>query len=76
MAARKSTKRNLVKTLYLNPEELNNHNLKLKAKYEKMAREEIRYETYNLENNYQVLIVSYGTMSRVCRTAIEHKIVK
>jgi 2-oxoglutarate ferredoxin oxidoreductase subunit alpha len=42
MAARKSTKRNLVKTLYLNPEELNDHNLKLKSKYEKMAREEIR----------------------------------
>ena len=72
MATRKSTKRNLVKTLYLNPEELNDHNLKLKAKYKKMAREEIRYETYNVEGDYQVLIVSYGTMSRVCRTAIDN----
>jgi 2-oxoglutarate ferredoxin oxidoreductase subunit alpha len=72
MATRKSTKRNLVKTLYLNPVELNDHNLKLKAKYEQMEREEIRYETYNLEGEYQVLIVSYGTMSRVCRTAIDN----
>jgi 2-oxoglutarate ferredoxin oxidoreductase subunit alpha len=70
MASRRSTKRNLVKTLFLNPEELNNHNLKLKAKYERMAREEIRFEAYNLDEDYQVLIVSYGTMSRVCRTAI------
>jgi len=72
MDTRKSTKRNLVKSLYLNPEELNAHNLKLKAKYERMKREEIRYETYNLEGDYRVLIISYGTMSRVCRTAIDN----
>ena len=72
MATRKSTTRNLVKTLYLDPEALNNHNLKLKAKYEQMEREEIRYEAYNLEGDYKVLAVSYGTMSRVCRTAIDN----
>jgi 2-oxoglutarate ferredoxin oxidoreductase subunit alpha len=72
MDTRKSNKRNLVKTLYLDPEQLNAHNLKLKAKYERMRREEVRYEPYNLEEDYRVLIVSYGTMSRVCRTAIDH----
>ena len=72
MDTRKSNKRNLVKTLYLDPEELNAHNLKLKAKYERMRQEEVRYEPYNLEGDYRVLIVSYGTMSRVCRTAIDH----
>ncbi len=72
MATRGSDRRNLVKTLYLVPEELNAHNLKLKAKYERMAREEVRYEAYNLEGDYQVLVVSYGTMSRVCRTAIDN----
>ena len=48
-----SAPRNLVKTLYLVPEELNAHNLKLKAKYERMQREEIRCETYNLEGDYR-----------------------
>jgi len=72
MDTRKSKNRNLVKTMYLNPEELNAHNLKLKDKYEQMVREEIRYESYNLEGEYKVLIVSYGTMSRVCRTAIDN----
>ena len=72
MGTRKSAKRNLVKTLYLVPEELNAHNLKLKAKYEQMEREEVRSEPYQLESDYQVLIVSYGTMSRVCRTAIDN----
>jgi 2-oxoglutarate ferredoxin oxidoreductase subunit alpha len=71
MDRRQSTKRNLVKTLYLNPEELNAHNLKLKAKYERMEREETRFENYNMDGDYKALIISYGTMSRVCRTAID-----
>lgn len=71
MDTRKSNTRNLVKTLYLNPEELNAHNLKLKAKYDRMEREETRFESYNMDGDYKVLIVSYGTMSRVCRTAID-----
>jgi len=72
MDTRNSNTRNLVKTLYLNPEELNAHNLKLKAKYERMQREEVLYETYNLNGAYNLLIISYGTMSRVCRTAIDN----
>ena len=71
MDTRKSNKRNLVKTLYLNPEELNAHNLKLKAKYDRMEQEETRFESYNMEGDYKALVVSYGTMSRVCRTAID-----
>jgi 2-oxoglutarate ferredoxin oxidoreductase subunit alpha len=71
MDTRKSSQRNLVKTLFLNAEELEAHNRILKAKYDRMKREEIRYEPYNLDADYKVLIVSYGTMSRVCRTAID-----
>ena len=71
MDTRGSAERNLLKTLYLDPEALNAQNLKLRAKYEKMKAEEVRYKTYNLESDYQALIVSYGTMSRVCRTAID-----
>jgi len=72
MDTRKSGTRNLVKTLYLDPDELNEHNINLKAKYDRMAAEEIRYDTYNTESDYKRLIVSYGTMSRVCRTAIDN----
>jgi 2-oxoglutarate/2-oxoacid ferredoxin oxidoreductase subunit alpha len=72
MDNRKSKKRNLVKSLFLDPTELNNNNLVLKAKYEQMKREEIRWEAYNNDDDYEALIVSYGTMSRVCRTAIDN----
>ena len=71
MGTRQSNKRNLVKTLYLDPEELNAHNLKLKAKYDRMAREDVKFETYNFNTEYKLLIISYGTMSRVCRTAVD-----
>ncbi|MEN8212620.1 MAG: transketolase C-terminal domain-containing protein, partial [Thermodesulfobacteriota bacterium] len=43
----------------------------LKAKYEQMRKEEVQYEAYNCDTDYQVLIVSYGTMSRVCKTSID-----
>jgi 2-oxoglutarate ferredoxin oxidoreductase subunit alpha len=71
MDKRKSDKRNLVRSLFLDPTELNNNNLTLKAKYDRMKKEEILYEGYNTDGNYKVLIVSYGTMSRVCKTAID-----
>lgn len=71
MDTRKSKKRNLVKSLFLDPTELNQNNLILKAKYEQMRKEEVQYEGYNTDTDYQVLIVSYGTMSRVCKTSID-----
>ncbi len=71
MVHRKGKKRNLVKSLFLDPVALNDHNLLLKAKYEQMKKEEVQFELYNADTDYQVLITSYGTMSRVCRTAID-----
>ncbi len=72
MENRKSDKPNVVKSLYLDPDELNNHNLLLKSKYDRMKQEDVQYEPYNLEEDYETLIVSYGTMSRVCKTAIDN----
>ena len=57
--------------LFLDPKVLNDNNLALRAKYERMKLEDVRYEAYNLEGDYGVLIVSYGTMSRVCKTAVD-----
>jgi len=71
MENRGSGRRNLIRSLFLDPEVLNDHNLKLKAKYDRMKSEEVRFEEYNTDTDYSVLIVSYGTMSRVCRTAID-----
>jgi 2-oxoglutarate ferredoxin oxidoreductase subunit alpha len=72
MDTRNSKERNLVKSLFLDSEQLEAHNLVLKAKYDRMKQEEVRYQSYNIDTDYQVLIVSYGTMSRVCITLIDH----
>lgn len=72
MDTRKSDKRNLVKSLFLDPEQLNNNNLEMKAKYDRMKREEVLYENYNTDTAYKALVVSFGTMSRVCKTAIDN----
>ncbi len=72
MDTRKSNERNLVKSLFLSAELLEEHNRVLKAKYDRMKKEEVRYEPYNVDTDYQVLIVSYGIISRVCRTAIDN----
>lgn len=72
MDKRGSSTKNIVKSLYLDPKVLNQNNLTLKAQYEQMKREEVRFEAYNTDGDYQALIVSYGTMSRVCKTAIDN----
>ncbi|MGB5158115.1 3-methyl-2-oxobutanoate dehydrogenase subunit VorB [Desulfobacterium sp. N47] len=72
MDKRKSKKKNIVKSLFLDPVVLNNNNLTLKEKYNRMKREDVMWESYNTENDYRLLIVSYGTMSRVCKTAVDN----
>ncbi len=71
MDHRGSKTRNLVKSLFLDPVALNDNNLALKAKYDRMRQEDVQSEAYNIDGDYKVLIVSFGTMSRVCRTAID-----
>ena len=71
MSTRNSKTPNVVTSLFLDTKALNDNNLALKAKYERMKKEEIDYEAYNLDTDYQILVVSYGTMSRVCKTAID-----
>jgi len=71
MATRGTTKRNLVKSLFLAAEQLHAHNIKLAEKYKAMKENEIRYATYNTESEYEILLAAYGTSSRVCQTAID-----
>ncbi|HUK12096.1 MAG TPA: 3-methyl-2-oxobutanoate dehydrogenase subunit VorB [Thermoanaerobaculaceae bacterium] len=61
---------NVINSLFLDPEELERHNWALYAKYQAMAKE-VRSETYNLDGGCDVLIVAYGTVARIARTAID-----
>ncbi|MHC4960426.1 MAG: 3-methyl-2-oxobutanoate dehydrogenase subunit VorB [Planctomycetota bacterium] len=65
--------RRIVNSLYLTPEENLAHNLKLKAKYDEVAAHEKRWEVYSPKGgeNHDLLLVAFGTMARICKTAID-----
>lgn len=65
----KGRKPNLINSLYLDPEKLEKHNLKLQAKYKEIQQKEIRYETKYCEDA-ELVIVAYGTTARIAETAI------
>lgn len=62
---------NIINSLYLAPEECEKHNLKLKAKYDDIEKHEVRYETYNCDTPCKLILVAYGTTSRICRNTIK-----
>ncbi len=62
---------NLIRSLFLNPDELEYNNLHLSAKYDAMQRDEVRFESYHADGKMDLLIVAYGTMARICKTAVD-----
>jgi 2-oxoglutarate ferredoxin oxidoreductase subunit alpha len=66
-----SKPRSVINSLFLDPEELERHNLRLKEKYDLIERDEVRFEAVNPDVDYDLLVVAYGTVARVCSTAIE-----
>lgn len=64
------TRKNLVSSIFLEPDELERHQRKLEAKYSRARELEPRWETYEAENA-DVLLVGYGITSRVLRSAVE-----
>ncbi|HKL13179.1 MAG TPA: 3-methyl-2-oxobutanoate dehydrogenase subunit VorB [Halanaerobiales bacterium] len=61
---------NVINSLALDPQDLEDHNMKLKAKYDKMKEEEVRYEELYTEDA-DTIIVAYGTTARIASSAIE-----
>ena len=66
----KTRKPNIINSLSLDAAELERMNINLQAKYDLMEKNEVRYETYNMENA-EVVLSAYGTTSRIVKNAIE-----
>lgn len=62
-------KPNIINSLYLDPQKLEDHNVKLQAKYATIKENETRFESYNMENA-ELVLVAYGTTSRIVKNAI------
>jgi len=61
---------NRLKSLYLQDGELSEHNWKLHQKYERMKREEVRFESFQVDDA-QLVIAAFGSMARVVKTSVE-----
>ena len=66
----KGREKNVINSLGLVAEELEQHNLNLKAKYDQMREEEVRYEDYKMDDA-EMAIVAYGTTARISISAID-----
>ncbi|MFO7942207.1 MAG: 3-methyl-2-oxobutanoate dehydrogenase subunit VorB [Bacillota bacterium] len=58
----------LINSLYLDPEELWQHNLRLAEKYREIEEAEVRYEVVNEDADF--FIVAYGTTARIARRSM------
>jgi len=64
------SKDNLISSIFLDPEELEQHNQHLQDKYAEIEKNEVRYESFMLDDAKYVLI-GYGIVSRILKTAVE-----
>lgn len=60
---------NIINSLFIDPQELEDHVLKLERKHDEIKKNETRYESYNVEDA-DVVVVAYGTTSRIAKNAI------
>jgi 2-oxoglutarate ferredoxin oxidoreductase subunit alpha len=50
---------------------LEKNNIELAGKYERMVRDEVRFEEHAIGPDTELVLVSYGSMARICKTVIE-----
>jgi 2-oxoglutarate/2-oxoacid ferredoxin oxidoreductase subunit alpha len=62
--------RNVITSLHIQPEKMEQVNLALQAKYRRISEQEVRYELVHAEDA-DVLIVAYGLMARIAHRAVE-----
>jgi 2-oxoglutarate ferredoxin oxidoreductase subunit alpha len=63
-------KSHVINSLYLDPEELEQHVLHLYEKFARMKAKEQRHEAFELSDSPPIVICAYGTTARIAKTAI------
>ncbi len=61
---------NIINSLYLAPQDLEDHNRRLDAKHRLITERETRWESFRCDDA-EIVFVSYGTASRIVRNAVE-----
>jgi len=66
----RDTRQNLVTSIYLEPDQLEDHQREMETKYQEAQQREVRYESYQTDGT-EVLLVGFGIVSRVLRSTVE-----
>ena len=66
----KDTMENLVTSIFLDFAQLEDFNFEIQEKYAEIEKNEVLYEEYKTEDA-EIVLVSYGTSSRLSRTAVD-----
>ncbi|HPQ40914.1 MAG TPA: 3-methyl-2-oxobutanoate dehydrogenase subunit VorB [bacterium] len=64
------SKHNLITSIYLSHHDLEKHNEKLQKKYADIEAGEVLFDEFHTDDA-ELILVSYGISSRICRTAVE-----
>ena len=62
--------RNIITSLHIQPEKMEQINLHLQAKYATITSQEVRFQEINT-GDAEILVVAYGLMARICHRAVE-----
>jgi 2-oxoglutarate/2-oxoacid ferredoxin oxidoreductase subunit alpha len=66
----KTRDRNYITSLFIQPERMEQHNLKLEKKFKLIRENEVRFEEYNTADA-EYLFVAYGLSARICQKAMD-----
>ncbi len=66
----KTRNRNYITSLFIQPERMEQHNLKLEEKFKKIRENEVRFEEINTADA-EYLFVAYGLSARICQKAMD-----
>lgn len=64
------TRPNMVSSIYLEPDDLEEHQRRMEAKYMRAQQAEVRWEEY-LTQDADLIVVGYGIVSRVLRSTVD-----
>ncbi len=64
------TRKNMVSSIYLESDDLEEHQRHMEAKYIRAQQTEIRWEEYHTEDA-ELIVVGYGIVSRILRSAVD-----
>lgn len=62
--------RNVISSLYIKSEQMEEKNIRLQAKYRKIEANEVRTDEYRMEDA-EVVMMAYGVTSRICKKVVD-----